>query len=116
MGGTLAAAVAKSVSDKIAVADFDASKTAEISAKTGANIHSNEEIAANCRYIFLGVKPQVLPSLIKQIAPVLEKRTDRFTLVSMAAGVSISAVTELFGKEYPIIRIMPNTPASVGKG
>ena len=98
MGGTLAAAVAKSVSDKIAVADFDASKTAEISAKTGANIHSNEEIAANCRYIFLGVKPQVLPSLIKQIAPVLEKRTDRFTLVSMAAGVSISAVTELFGK------------------
>ena len=37
MGGTLAAAVAKSVSDKIAVADFDASKTAEISAKTGAS-------------------------------------------------------------------------------
>ncbi len=116
MGGTLAVAVSKAVADKIAVADFDKTKTESISEKTNADILTNTEIARTCRYIFLGVKPQILPSLITEIKPVLKERTDRFTLVSMAAGVSIETITSLLGDEYPIIRIMPNTPASVGKG
>ena len=116
MGGTLAVAVSKSVGDKIAVADFDRTKIENILKQTGANARTNTEIAAECKYIFLGVKPQILPSLIEEIAPVLKKRTDRFVLVSMAAGVKIEKITKLLGNEYPIIRIMPNTPAAVGKG
>jgi pyrroline-5-carboxylate reductase len=41
---------------------------------------------------------------------------DRFVLVSMAAGVSIAQIREMAGGDYPVIRIMPNIPASVGGG
>ena len=34
----------------------------------------------------------------------------------MAAGISIARVQELAGKSCPVIRIMPNTPASIGEG
>lgn len=51
-----------------------------------------------------------------QIAPVLALRKDRFVLVSMAAGLTMARVQEMAGAEYPVIRIMPNTPVSVGEG
>ena len=47
---------------------------------------------------------------------VLKKRSDRFVLVTMAAGTSIEKISVLTGAEYPTIRIMPNTPVSVGEG
>ena len=34
----------------------------------------------------------------------------------MAAGLSIARIQEMAGEDYPVIRIMPNTPASVGAG
>jgi pyrroline-5-carboxylate reductase len=34
----------------------------------------------------------------------------------MAAGVSIEQIESFAGTELPVIRIMPNTPAAVGKG
>ena len=36
-------------------------------------------------------------------------------IVSIAAGQSIAAIEELFGKEIHLIRSMPNTPALVGE-
>ncbi|MBQ8469161.1 MAG: pyrroline-5-carboxylate reductase, partial [Clostridia bacterium] len=38
------------------------------------------------------------------------------TIVTMAAGTKMETVLELAGGEYPVIRIMPNTPVSVGAG
>ena len=37
-------------------------------------------------------------------------------LISMAAGVEIAQIEAAVGQKLPIIRIMPNTPTSVGKG
>ncbi len=34
----------------------------------------------------------------------------------MAAGLSIARIQEMAGEDLPVIRIMPNTPASVGEG
>lgn len=34
----------------------------------------------------------------------------------MAAGMSIEKIKSLAGGDYPVIRIMPNTPVSIGKG
>lgn len=116
MGGTLALAVSQGVSSPIAVSDYDRDRAAQMAMASGGVAMSNEQIAAGCRYIFLGVKPQVLGSVLAGIAPVLAGRTDRFVLVSMAAGVSIASVCDMAGGQYPVIRIMPNTPASVGKG
>ena len=117
MGGALASAATKAIGGKnVFLSDFLEEKAISLSRETGANKSSNEDIAKNCKYIFLGVKPQVIFGTISEIAPVLKSRNDRFIVVSMAAGISIGAIKEAFGFEVPVIRIMPNTPAAVGKG
>ena len=86
---------------------------------------TNDEAAARADYLFLGVKPNMLAELFEELRPVLSARREaalrtgrdgRPGLVSMAAGTSIARIRELSGGDYPIIRIMPNTPASVGEG
>lgn len=117
MGGALCSAAAKAIDPKrIYVSDFIKEKSEKLCAEIFANAADNEYIAENCKFIFLGVKPQVIAETIAEIAPVLKARTDRYILVSMAAGISIEAIEKMLGFNAPVIRIMPNTPASVGKG
>jgi len=117
MGGALATAASKAIDPKqIAVSDHDSKKAEALAEKLGAVSCDNAEIIKEAKYIFLGVKPQMLKKLFKEIAPLLAERKDEFILVSMAAGTSIAEIEAMAGKSYPIIRIMPNTPASIGKG
>lgn len=117
MGGALATAVAKTIDPKeIALSDHSQKKAEDLASVLGAVATSNAEIVKNAKYIFLGVKPQMLKKLFKEIAPLLAERDDEFVLVTMAAGTSIAEIAELAGKSYPTIRIMPNTPVSIGCG
>ena len=115
MGGALAKAAAKSDAD-LWLADGLAEKAEALAAELGGHAADNDALAAGCDWLFLGVKPQVMPQMLGALAPVLNKRLDRFVLVTMAAGLTVARIRELCGKEHPVIRIMPNTPASVGKG
>jgi pyrroline-5-carboxylate reductase len=118
MGGALAKAVCKkwNISD-IMIADHNQEKAEAFVKETGALLSDNESIAASCKYIFLGVKPQVLPKLLTELRPVLKKRAHGdFILVTMAAGISIATIEYTLDYALPIIRIMPNTPVSVGEG
>jgi pyrroline-5-carboxylate reductase len=58
----------------------------------------------------------MLPGLCETLAPLLWEREDRFVLVTMAAGTSREKLLNLLGLALPVIRIMPNTPASIGQG
>lgn len=115
MGGTLAQAVCATGAD-IYVCDKDVSRATQFAQAHGCKAMSATQIAQACDFIFLGVKPQVMADLFLEIAPVLRARTSRFVLVSMAAGVDIASIRAMAGGEYPVIRIMPNTPALVGEG
>ncbi|MBE7016492.1 MAG: pyrroline-5-carboxylate reductase [Ruminococcaceae bacterium] len=115
MGGALAKAISKT-GRTIAISDKDTKKAENLANDLSCNCTDNEDIATNAEYIFLGVKPQILPFVLKEIAPVLDKRTTPPILVTMAAGKSISFIEDEIGKPYPIIRIMPNTPVSIGEG
>lgn len=116
MGGVLAAVAAKSVGgESVLTADFDGAKLQKLKEQAGTVPSTTAEIAATCRFIVLGVKPQVVPSVAAEIKDVLSVRPDRFIVVTMAAGVPAAAVSELLGG-CPVIRIMPNTPAAVGEG
>lgn len=116
MGGALVRAVMKSMSAwHIAITDKDESKAAAFADETGVMVTDISEIASGCKYIFLAVKPQVLPSLAEELAPLLTARGNGFTVVSMAAGITTKRLKELLGN-CPIIRIMPNLPVSCGEG
>lgn len=115
MGGALATAVAKRGWD-IVLANRTPEKAEALAAKIGGKVSDNEEIARHCDYIFLGVKPQNMAETLKPLQPIFSARSDPFVLVSMAAGLSISAIQEMAGGDYPVIRIMPNTACAVGAG
>lgn len=117
MGGAIADAVAHGVSpEKIACADFFKEKVQRLVDTYGVNAETTEGIAKESRFIFLGVKPQMMADTLASIEEILKSRTDRFVLITMAAGLKCEKITELAGYEYPVIRIMPNTPVSVGAG
>ena len=64
MGGALASAAAKSVGGcELMLADQSSSRLSALSTQLNAVIGNNREIAGLCEYIFLGVKPQVLPQV-----------------------------------------------------
>lgn len=116
MGGALIKAAAKSIDPKnIYVYDRYREKAAALSALLGVVSAEENKIIEEANYIFLGVKPQALKGTIAEIRDNLKNRND-FAVISMAAGVKISTIISLFGFDLPVIRIMPNTPVSVGEG
>ncbi len=116
MGGALAGAVIEKIGGKnVILADNDLEKAKELAQKSGAEAMMSADAVKNAKFIFLGVKPQVMPLVADELKEHLKNREDRFILVSMAAGTPINKIEELFGK-CPIIRIMPNTPVSVNEG
>lgn len=114
MGEALAAAVAKS-ENQVFISDSDRKKAEALSASLSVRCAETAEIAKNCDMIFLAVKPHILPIVADEISELLKTRRDEVCLVSMAAGVTLEKLSSLFG-DLRIIRIMPNTPASVGAG
>ena len=115
MGGALARACGKKTK-ALLLADHDMKKAMDLSGALDVGCSDNATIAQCCDLIFLAVKPQVMAYVLGEIAPVLAARKDRFVLLTMAAGIPISAIRRMAGGEYPVIRIMPNTPVSVGEG
>ena len=117
MGGAIARAVAKATDGaKLAFCDTDTLRAEAIASATGGSSVSLCELVAESAYIFLGVKPQGMEGLLATLAPVLDAKTERTVLISMAAGLPIATVERYAGRSYPVIRIMPNTPVSVGAG
>ena len=113
MGGAIAEAVCRTLTrGSVAVCDLDPNKTAAFAEKYGAAVLPFNAIPSSCRFLVLGVKPQVLPAVMTEVRPRLSPDT---VVVSMAAGISVSAL-ELGLSRRPIVRIMPNTPCAVGRG
>ena len=116
MGGALARAARKSLDGKqILLANRTAAKAETLAAELDCNAADVKTVAATADYIFLGVKPQMMEELLSGIRDTLAERQDRFILVTMAAGLTIRRIREMAG-DYPVIRIMPNTPSSIGEG
>ena len=116
MGGALAKAVSKSEKAEIFLADTNSEKAEALAKEISAKVCKTKDIAENCKYIFLGVKPQMMAELLDSISQLLKERNDRFILVTMAAGIKIEKFNTMLGAKMPIIRIMPNTPVAVGEG
>ncbi len=117
MGGALSQAVIKQIGgEKVYISCLTADETAQKAKALGCNASDNQAIASDCDYIFLGVKPQMMEEMLSEISNTLKTRNGKFVLVSMAAGLSIDKISTFAGGNYPIIRIMPNTPVAVGNG
>lgn len=115
MGGAIARAVSKAT-DSVILADHFADKAQALAQELGVSCGDNNAVAKSAKYIFLGVKPQMMADMLGSIKDVLAQRTDASVLVTMAAGLSIASIRSFAGGDYKVIRIMPNTPVAVGEG
>ncbi len=113
MGGALARAVSKVLTTEVYIYDYNEQKAEAFAKEISAKKCDSITVAKECDYIFLGVKPNVLPSVLEGIKEALSSN-ENGVLVSMAAGVSLEKISGIV--DYPTIRIMPNTPVSVGMG
>ena len=113
MGSALASAVKKTGAELI-VSDYDRARAEDFAKKECCQSGTNMQIADQADIIFLAVKPNIICSVAEEIKSALNGR--RCTVVTMAAGVKIKKLAEILGEDQPIIRIMPNTPAAVGRG
>ena len=107
MGSALAIGVSKTEKD-ILLFDVLKEKADALAQKIGAKSVGAQEVF-DADFIFLGVKPHQIEELAKTL-----KISEKCVLVSMAAGVKIEKIEAVC--KNPIIRIMPNTPVSVGEG
>ncbi len=74
---------------------------------------SNRELVRGSETIILAVKPQILNGVLGEIQP--EVSPDKL-FISIAAGFPLWRLEEGLGKKARVVRVMPNTPALVGKG
>lgn len=121
MGGALIRAYCKKNDPKTVAQTGKDLKKAEARAKEfGCGFaQNNAAIASECRFVMIGVKPQMQADVLREIAPVLKEsiaQGNEKILVSMAAGISTETMRKNLGFDMKMMRIMPNTPVSVGKG
>ena len=66
----------------------------------------------------VAIKPQVLKGEAAALAGFAapDKKKNGALMLSIAAGASIEALTQAWGKKARIIRAMPNTPGAIGAG
>ena len=115
MGGALARAAALEKENRLWLVNRHPEKAEALQKEIGGTVTELAPAVEAAELIVLGVKPLVLPELCDEIKPLLAAKSAPFTVVSMAAGVSVARLGEMLG-DCPIIRIMPNTPVSVGEG
>jgi pyrroline-5-carboxylate reductase len=107
---------------RIFFTDADRAKAQGAAKALGAGlVDSNADAAHKGDYLFLAVKPQVMPAVLEEIAPMLGARKGSLkAVVSMAAGWSMGKIQSLLHEHgaagIPVVRIMPNTPALISRG
>ncbi len=110
--GNMGSAIAKAVSQKtgsLMVSDLSGKAKA-----LGYAYGSAQEVASKCERLFLAVKPQKMAEALGILQPVLAEKKP--LLITMAAGLSMKRIRDMAGRDFPVIRIMPNTSVAIGKG
>ena len=85
----------------------------ELTTKYGVISQTLNEAVATSDVILLVVKPQDLQDLLVEISPIINKSA---LVMSFAAGKRIDFIASHLGTGNPIVRVMPNTPTSIGLG
>ncbi|WP_407272325.1 pyrroline-5-carboxylate reductase [Radiobacillus sp. PE A8.2] len=78
------------------------------------HIHTSsnkQEVIDGADIVILAMKPNGVEESINEIRPYL---LENQILLSVLAGVSSDFITETIGLQIPVIRVMPNTSATIG--
>jgi pyrroline-5-carboxylate reductase len=113
-GAILSQAVAKGhvTAGEVCVAEADPARLESFRREGYAAMQSNTEAVKRASLILLGVRPGQVAGVLGEIAPFMDCKT----LVSIAAGVSVSSLKALLPGSASVVRLMPNLPVVMGCG
>lgn len=100
--------------EDICVTDTDDAKIEKAKSKGLNATKDNTEAAKNADVIIIAVKPNVYPTVVKELSELENK--DEKIFVSIAPGIKIEQIKTWLSFDAKVIRTMPNTPAMVGEG
>jgi pyrroline-5-carboxylate reductase len=100
--------------DQLMASDVSEALQQSIAAELGIEVTSdNGKVCDFANIVILAVKPQILGSVVEEIASKLDKAK---LLVSVAAGVPLSRIEARLAQGARVVRVMPNIPCVVGAG
>src|SRR5262245_66189961 len=73
----------------------------------------NKHAVQESEVIVLAVKPQIMPMILEEIAPVVSSEK---LVISIAAGITLQTLQRGLGESRRVVRVMRNTPALVLAG
>ena len=99
----------------ITVAEPDQSKLDQLQQQFSVQTNTvNQQAIEQSKVVVLAVKPQILQSVCKDLAPVVQQTKP--LLISIAAGIRSTDINRWLGNNCAIVRCMPNTPALIQCG
>jgi len=101
-------------STMIMVSEFDAARRDYIFEKYKIIVAvDNNLVVKNSDVIILAVKPKDIEGLLKDEIAI--GASPKKLIISIAAGVTTKYIESIIGKDVPVIRMMPNMPAIIGR-
>lgn len=99
--------------EDLILAEVAPERAAQVRDELGCECVSDAALAVRgAEAVVVAVKPQDMETLLQQVS---EAITGSQVVITLAAGVRIETVEDALG-ETPVVRMMPNTPALLGKG
>lgn len=118
-GGVMGSALAEAVraagygSGDVVVVEPDPARAAALAVAADVTVQVDLGVVPEAQVVVLAVKPHVVPHVLAQVASGLAPGA---LVVSVAAGVPLAVYERALPPGTPVVRVMPNTPALVGKG
>lgn len=116
MGGTLVTALLAAgwSARDVEVVETDPPRAENLRRRHGVvTSQSAAHAAAQADVVLIAVKPDVVGDVLAQVGPALRGGAP---VISVAAGVPLAFYEERLPRDTPVVRVMPNTPAVIGKG
>lgn len=117
MGGALIAGLVRSrlASPKsISASRRDPAALEELRRQWGVHaMADNRKAVSGAHIVLLAVKPQMGLAVLEELAPALDESQ---LVISLMAGITTAAIQAKLKAPCPVVRAMPNTPASIGAG
>lgn len=98
--------------DAVLVSDPQAPRRDYLSSQYGVQVtDDNQDVVSQAETLLLAVKPQVFTAVTQSLQPASSSQL----MLSILAGMPLARLEAAFPNQ-PVIRAMPNTPATVGAG
>ncbi len=85
----------------------------KLSSEWGIRVsNDNVHVMQEAQYLFLAVKPSQMSAVLQEL---VQNGVAPKPIISMALGWTIEKIQQVV-PNWPVVRIMPNTPLAIGKG